>query len=169
VEQGYLLSTEGELVWGLCWQLLVAMMLLVQPLAPHWKTRDEVQIGSHCFLGSIAKESAHIKQAFPPTAICLVRHCVPAGSDGTSPILPTAATDGAKLKEWQQMKEREKGSGEGRLKMEGMGVIYRDEFNGEFSSAEALRCLSSSHLSLLTHPITLPAKWLKMATILFIH
>lgn len=101
-------------------------MLLVQSLAPHWKTRDEVQIGSHCFLGqgSIAKEFVHIKQAFPPTAICLVRHCVPAGSDGTSPILPTAATDSEKLKEWQQMKERGKGSGEGRLKMEGMGAIW---------------------------------------------
>ena len=87
-----------------------------------------------------------------------MRHCVPAGSDGTSPILPTAATDSEKLKEWQQMKERGTGSGEGRLKMEGMGAIYRDEFNGEFSSAEALRCLSSSHLSFLTHPVTLPAK-----------
>lgn len=43
--------------------------------------------------GSIAKESTCIKQAFQPTAICLDHHCIPAGSDGTSPILPTTATD----------------------------------------------------------------------------
>lgn len=65
--------------------------------------------------------------------------------------------------------KRGKGSGEGRLNTGGMGAIYSDEFNGGFSGAEAPRCLSSSHLSLLTQPITLQAKWLKMPTNLLIH
>lgn len=63
---------------------------------------------------------------------------------------------------WQLKVERaaaderkEKGSGQGRLKMEVMGVIYSDEFNGGISSA--LKCLPSS-LLLLTHPLTLQAK-----------
>lgn len=56
------------------------------------------------------------------------------------------------------MKEREKDSGQGRLKTERMSAIYSDEFSGGFSSADALKCLSSSHLLLLNHTITLQAR-----------
>lgn len=66
------------------------------------------------------------------------------------------------------MKERKADSGQERLTMGRIGAIYSDESNGGFSSSEALKHFSSTHLLLLIHSVTLQMT-VKMATNFFIH